>query len=75
MNLNSDFPEDTFPLSHQVAGHFHGNQKTKLGNLNSIIHLDGFFFIRKLYITRFIRNKRWICFKSCSIASSWIKRT
>jgi hypothetical protein len=43
MNLNSDFPEDTFPLSHQVAGHFHGNQKTKLGNLNSFIHLDSIF--------------------------------
>ena len=38
MNHNSDFPEGIVPLTHQVAGHFHGNQKTKLGN---IIYLNG----------------------------------
>ncbi len=34
-NNNVDLSADYKPLSHQVAGHFHGNSKTRLGLLQT----------------------------------------
>ena len=40
LNKNCALPENAKPLSHQVAGHFCNNPRTKLGNL---------FFFSKLF--------------------------
>ena len=44
-NKQNYLPEACKPLPHQVAGHFHGNARTKIGSSIALKHVLSFFIM------------------------------